>query len=147
MGVPVMQDARTAAEFNARETTALPDVLPAGPPAGFRPLRLTQIPGGFVLDLTRPNLVCGRHSEADLRLPLADVSRRHCRFEFTAGGWQVTDLGSLNGVYVNGQRVTHAPLAEGDVLRVGGVNLRAELPGENVLRSIAESMPERRLAS
>src|SRR4051794_40078313 len=117
-----MQDPRIA-EFNARETSALPDVVPVAPPAGFRPLRLSQVPGGFVLDLNRSNLVCGRHSEADLRLPLADVSRRHCLFEFTGGGWHVTDLGSLNGLYVNGLRVTHAVLAEGDVLRIGGVNL------------------------
>jgi pSer/pThr/pTyr-binding forkhead associated (FHA) protein len=142
-----MQDARTAGDFNARQTTALPDVVPAAAAGDFRPLRLRQIPGGFVLDLTRPILVCGRHSEADLRLPLADVSRRHCRFEFTATGWQVTDLGSLNGVYVNGQRTTQANLAEGDVLRIGNVNLRAELLADDVLRSIAESLPERRLAS
>jgi pSer/pThr/pTyr-binding forkhead associated (FHA) protein len=146
-----MQDARAEVDFNVRRTTALPEVLPIRLPADFRPLRLSQIPGGFVLDLTRPSLVCGRHSEADLRLPLADVSRRHCLFEFTAGGWQVTDLGSLNGLYVNGRRTTYAKLAEGDVLGIGGASLRAVLPGaamaDEMLRSITESIPERRLAS
>ena len=142
-----MQDARTAADFNARQTTALPNVVPAGVPDDFRPLRLRQIPGGFVLDLTAPNLVCGRHSEADLRLPLADVSRRHCRFEYAAGGWQVTDLGSLNGVYLNGQRVAQASFAEGDVLRIGGINLRAELLADDESRSIAASLPEQRPAA
>lgn len=118
-----MHDARTEVDVS---------VVPF--PADFRPLRLCQVPGGYVLDLTRPSLVCGRHSEADLRLPLADVSRRHCRFEFAAGGWQMTDLGSLNGVYVNGQRLTQANLAEGDVLRIGGLNFRVELPADESLR-------------
>ena len=48
------------------------------------------------------DMLIGRHSQADIRLPLPDVSRRHCRFFFGEGVWQVLDLNSLNGVFLNG---------------------------------------------
>jgi pSer/pThr/pTyr-binding forkhead associated (FHA) protein len=93
----------------------------------------------------------GRHSDADVRLPLPDVSRRHCRFVFTEAGWQVVDLNSLNGVYVNGERVHRAPLRHLDLVRIGSltfeVNLQAGTEtvqlaaGHDVLQSIAEALP------
>src|SRR5229473_2849513 len=71
------------------------------PPSAFIPLKLILQPNGPVLELTRPDTLMGRHSEADVRLPLPDVSRRHCRFLFADGAWQIFDLDSLNGVFVN----------------------------------------------
>jgi pSer/pThr/pTyr-binding forkhead associated (FHA) protein len=89
--------------------------------APFEPLRLRLHPGGYVIDLTAPDLVLGRHSEADLRMPMPDVSRRHCRFVHSGGAWELIDLGSLNGVYVNGARVERATLHTGDNIRICGV--------------------------
>jgi pSer/pThr/pTyr-binding forkhead associated (FHA) protein len=97
-------------------------------PEGFRPLRLRLRPGGQTVDLHGPNLVLGRHSECDLRMPLPDVSRRHCRFVFSAGCWDVIDLGSLNGVHVNGARVQRITLHPGDHIRLGGLELDVEFP-------------------
>jgi pSer/pThr/pTyr-binding forkhead associated (FHA) protein len=74
-------------------------------------------------------MLVGRHSEADIRLPLPDVSRRHCRLLFVEGCWQVVDLNSLNGVHVNGEAVLQAPLVEGDLLRIGGFTFAVELGG------------------
>jgi pSer/pThr/pTyr-binding forkhead associated (FHA) protein len=71
-------------------------------------------------------MVLGRHSTADVRLPLPDVSRRHCRFVYTEGSWQVFDLDSLNGVYVNGERLGKATLHDGDLLGIGGFLLKVE---------------------
>src|SRR6266436_2874985 len=51
-------------------------------------LRVMQ-PNGMAVELMRPNMLLGRHSTADLRLPLPDVSRRHCRFLYQDGVWQV----------------------------------------------------------
>src|SRR5262249_7265713 len=62
-----------------------PDVLPLD----FVPLRLLLQPGGLRIELTRPDMLVGRHSDADIRLTLADVSRRHCRFTFRDGHWKV----------------------------------------------------------
>jgi pSer/pThr/pTyr-binding forkhead associated (FHA) protein len=94
------------------------------------PLRLTLQTSGRSIDVTQPEVVIGRHTEADLRLPLPDVSRRHCRLVYAEGRWQVFDLDSLNGVYVNGYRVKQAYLDEDDTLRVGGfvfdVHVRSE---------------------
>jgi pSer/pThr/pTyr-binding forkhead associated (FHA) protein len=93
-------------------------------------LRLVLLPGGLTVELTRPDMVIGRHSEADVRLALPDVSRRHCRFIFQHGHWKVIDLNSLNGVFVNGERMHEAVVYDGDHVRLGGftfaVNLEAQ---------------------
>jgi pSer/pThr/pTyr-binding forkhead associated (FHA) protein len=108
------------------------------------------------MECTLPDVVIGRHSTADVRLPLPDVSRRHCRLVCAEGGWQIIDLNSLNGVFVNGEKVRQATLHHRDQVRIGGfileVDLQAgdhtvQLPGEeqpadDVLRSIAEALPE-----
>jgi pSer/pThr/pTyr-binding forkhead associated (FHA) protein len=91
------------------------------------PLRLVLQPSGQFVELNEPAMVLGRHSKADLRLPLPDVSRRHCRFVWTDGAWQVFDLQSLNGLYVNDQLVAHATLHAGDTLRIGGFKFTVEL--------------------
>jgi len=65
-------------------------------------------------------------------MPLPDVSRRHCRFVYSAAGWEVIDLGSLNGVYVNGARVQRSLIQVGDLIRIGGMDLDVETPHEDV---------------
>jgi adenylate cyclase len=64
----------------------------------------------------------------DNRLVLADpsVSRSHAVIRRGGDGWTVQDLGSTNGITVNGQAVAQAALAPGDVLRVGTVDVRVE---------------------
>src|SRR5262249_23881460 len=84
-------------------------------------------------------LVFGRHSSADVRLPLPDVSRRHCRFDFGDGRWQVIDLDSLNGVFVNGAPVRQAELHDRDVLRIGGFVFDVDLRGGRRTVPLAES--------
>jgi pSer/pThr/pTyr-binding forkhead associated (FHA) protein len=93
-------------------------LLPA--PADLPPLQLLLQPSGLAIKLNRPSLVVGRHSTADVRLPLADISRRHCRLEFENGAWHLYDLNSLNGVYVNGDRVSEVEIHPGDTIRLGG---------------------------
>jgi pSer/pThr/pTyr-binding forkhead associated (FHA) protein len=96
-------------------------------PAGFCPLRLVLQPGGASIDVNQPSMLVGRHTDCDVRLPLPDVSRRHCRLQFADGGWQVVDLGSLNGIQVNGKQVPQAPLVQGDLLRIGSFTFTVEL--------------------
>lgn len=97
----------------------------------FVPLRLVLQPGDVVLELDRPDMVLGRHSQTDLRLPLPDVSRRHCRFTWSNGIWQVRDLASLNGVYVNGLLVQQAELSQNDLVRIGGFTFSIDLNGSD----------------
>jgi pSer/pThr/pTyr-binding forkhead associated (FHA) protein len=94
--------------------------------AGFIPLRLV-LPGGRAVELNRPEVVIGRHSEADVRLHLPDVSRRHCRFVFSEGRWQVFDLHSLNGLFVNDEQVQQATIQHRDVIRIGSYTFEVDL--------------------
>src|SRR4051794_32540634 len=94
----------------ASELVYRPATGPRLPP-DFVPLRLMLQPGRATMEVLQADVLVGRHSCADLRLPLPDVSRRHCRLVFSAGRWQVIDLNSLNGVYINDQRITQAILA------------------------------------
>jgi pSer/pThr/pTyr-binding forkhead associated (FHA) protein len=118
------------------EAAGLPDSGPPAAPSGapeapadFVPLRLVLRPAGVAVELTRHDVLVGRHSEADLRLPLPDVSRRHCRFTFAEGRWHVRDLNSLNGTYLNDQPVGYAPVSQGDRVRVGGFTFEVDLSG------------------
>ncbi|MBL8793196.1 MAG: FHA domain-containing protein [Planctomycetia bacterium] len=97
-------------------------------PGELVPLQLVLVPTGMNLELTKPDQVLGRHSTADIRLPLADISRKHCRFIFADGCWQIIDLDSLNGVFVNNQRVHRAILRQGDRIRLGGFTFEVRLP-------------------
>jgi pSer/pThr/pTyr-binding forkhead associated (FHA) protein len=100
-------------------------------PEDFVPLRLILQPSGAAVELTQPDVLLGRHSQADVRLPLPDVSRRHCRFLFSQGVWQVIDLNSLNGVFLNGEPIRQATLHQGDLLRIGGFIFAVDLNGAN----------------
>jgi hypothetical protein len=128
-------------------------------PADFVPLRLVLQPSGASIELTQPDMMIGRHSQADIRLPLPDVSRRHCRFLFGAGDWQVHDLNSLNGVFLNGELIRQATVRPGDLLRIGGFTFAVELSGtepqaaeddasEGLLRNLFKTLsaPSRRSA-
>src|SRR5690242_19180259 len=111
------------------------------------PMKLVLQPSGMAVELTKAETVVGRHMTADLRLPLPDVSRHHCRFVFLDEQWQVYDLNSLNGVFVNGQRVQNCVLQHGDSSRLGGFTFQVELSAatvaissasDRVLKSIAD---------
>jgi pSer/pThr/pTyr-binding forkhead associated (FHA) protein len=65
----------------------------------------------------------GRSTGAEFIVEAALVSRLHCQLTATADSLQVKDLGSTNGTFVNGKRVSAAELKEGDKLSIGRVDL------------------------
>ena len=65
----------------------------------------------------------GRHPESDIFLDDVTVSRRHAEFRREAGVFLVRDVGSLNGTYVNRERVESATLANGDEVQIGKFRL------------------------
>jgi hypothetical protein len=70
----------------------------------------------------------GRSGEADIVIPVAEVSRRHAQIVPEEGGWLLVDLGSTNGVRLNGHTVgVPARLSPGDVVEIGGVELAFEV--------------------
>ncbi len=90
--------------------------------AGVLVVRAAEQAGDrFVLraDLTR----LGRHPDSEIMLDDITVSRRHAQIDRTAEGYVVSDAGSLNGTYVNQERIERAVLHHGDELQVGKFRL------------------------
>ena len=79
--------------------------------------------------VTRDMTVIGRREDCDLRIPLGDVSRKHCRLILDGDAIKVEDLGSSNGTYRNGERVQQAELAAGDTLQIGPVVFVLQVDG------------------
>ncbi len=75
----------------------------------------------FALDTDVTRL--GRHPESEILLDDITVSRRHAEVHRTADGYMVADSGSLNGTYVNQERVERTQLRHGDELQVGKFRL------------------------
>jgi pSer/pThr/pTyr-binding forkhead associated (FHA) protein len=86
-------------------------VVKRGPNAGSK----------FVLesDIIR----AGRHPDSDIFLDDITVSRRHAEIVRSDAGYAVRDAGSLNGTYLNRERIDEAPLANGDELQIGKFRL------------------------
>jgi pSer/pThr/pTyr-binding forkhead associated (FHA) protein len=104
------------ADAHARAVEALPGgsallVVRRGPNAGSR----------FLLD--EDVTTAGRHPESDIFLDDVTVSRRHAEFRREGGSFSVRDVGSLNGTYVNRERIETAVLAGGDEVQIGKFRL------------------------
>lgn len=89
--------------------------------------------------LEPPGLVVGRGADADLRINDPGISRRHVEFRVTPGQGRpqvsVIDLGSTNGVRVNGSKVEHAALEDGTTVKIGNTSLTVRYVGEGGSRS------------
>lgn len=79
--------------------------------------------------ITRDMTVIGRREDSDFRIPLGDVSRKHCRLIKDGDALRVEDLGSSNGTYCNGTRITQCDLNPGDTLQVGPVVFVTQIDG------------------
>ena len=94
--------------------------------------RLVIEVNGMRHPLEPPGLVIGRGSEADLRINDPGVSRRHAEIRVRTEGVlvdvSIVDLGSTNGIVVNGKRVREAPLAEGSRIEIGNTRLLVHAP-------------------
>ena len=86
-------------------------VVKRGPNAGSR----------FLLD--QDVTTAGRHPDSDIFLDDVTVSRRHAEFRREGTGYTVHDVGSLNGTYVNRERIDAVPLAGGDEVQIGKFRL------------------------
>jgi pSer/pThr/pTyr-binding forkhead associated (FHA) protein len=77
--------------------------------------------------LTPPEAIVGRAHGNTVRIPSAEVSRQHCRLRLKDGLVTVEDMGSVNGTFLNGRRVTDAEYVRpGDQLEVGPVKFVVE---------------------
>jgi len=84
------------------------------------------------IPLQRPVLLIGRHPECDVRLDLSTISRRHCCVALADDRVIVRDLGSRNGLRVDGRPVDEAQLHPGDEIAIGPLLFRMEVTPEAV---------------
>ena len=117
-GAPEKTDTsdRQLAPVDAAAVDALPPghallVVQRGPGAGSR----------FLLDLDVVSV--GRHPDSEIFLDDVTVSRRHAEFHRDGGTFTVRDAGSLNGTYVNRDRIDEVRLSDGDEVQIGKYRL------------------------
>lgn len=80
------------------------------------------------VDVSKDRFILGRSkTQADLVLDDANVSRQHAAIERVGDTWYLADLGSTNGCYVEGQRVSRRPIADGDVIEITTHQIRCTL--------------------
>ena len=68
----------------------------------------------------------GRRSDCQLRIPLMEVSRKHCQLERNGQAVKLRDLGSRNGTFLNNDRIEEATVNPGDSIRIGPVRFILE---------------------
>lgn len=108
----------------------------AGEAAEEAPASIEGLPQGAALLVVKrgPNagsryelrgdvVTAGRHPDSDIFLDDVSVSRRHAEFRRSGGGFEVVDVGSLNGTYVNREPIESSPLAGGDEIQIGKFRL------------------------
>lgn len=105
-GFPHLPGAGTPPPTAARPTAQLGFYLISHP---YPPVKLA--PG--------PEFIIGREKNTDLVLPATLVSRRHASVRWSGEHYVIKDLGSSNGTFVNGQRITEHTLAPGDKIAIG----------------------------
>jgi predicted component of type VI protein secretion system len=91
------------------------------------PAQLFALTDGPSIMLDKPILLLGRHGECDIQLNSRKVSRRHCCIAQVHDYLVVRDLGSTNGIRINGHRVIEGRLHPGDELTVGNFRYQVYL--------------------
>jgi hypothetical protein len=90
------------------------------------PARLVALDEGSDIALDRSMVVVGRHPLCNVRLDSLRVSRHHCCMTQVKDEVEVVDLGSTNGIRINGERVERGRLRTGDELSIAHIRYRLE---------------------
>src|SRR5438034_6683775 len=88
------------------------------------PAQLTSLDEGASILLDKPILLIGRHPECDIQINSRKISRRHCCIAQVSDYLVIRDLGSTNGIRINGVRVQEGRLAPGDEVTIGNHRFR-----------------------
>jgi len=117
--LPVATDEETDVEVDLPEPA-----VPAAVPQGTGMLMVKRGPNAgsrFVLE--GQTISAGRSPDADIFLDDITVSRHHAEFVPHGDVYEVRDTGSLNGTYLNRERIESAPMANGDEIQIGKFRL------------------------
>ncbi|MBV9125177.1 MAG: FHA domain-containing protein [Planctomycetes bacterium] len=118
------------------------------------PIQLLALTEGPSIFLDKPILLFGRDSECDVRFDSQKISRKHCCLAQVSNYLVIRDLGSTNGVRINGVRVLEGALKAGDELTIGnfkyqicwdapGEPARTPIPGRQSLKSYPPAEEEK----
>src|SRR3954447_26113499 len=105
------------------------------------PAQLVSLNDGPHILLDKPILLLGRHPECDVQIESRKISRRHCCIAQVSDYLVVRDLGSTNGVRINGTRVMEGRLSPGDEVTVG--TFRYRVVWESMIKALPPPKPVR----
>lgn len=137
----VLETAERLERDIAARAAAQPPAPPERPPIPGSPRAPPPVPGtgprpgvlwlrredGAVVEVARDRFVVGRGGHCDLVIDSSKISREHAAFVRDAEGWWVEDLGSSNGTWFRGERVTRRRLEHGDELFLCAEKFRCAL--------------------
>jgi pSer/pThr/pTyr-binding forkhead associated (FHA) protein len=75
------------------------------------------------IKLGEEEIIIGRTPDCHIQIMANNISRRHARISFTNEEYRIEDMGSTNGIYVNGVKVERCVLRKHDVLEIGGIKI------------------------
>jgi serine/threonine protein kinase len=130
-GRALAADLRSALYSLEDRTTRVMSFGPNEPPPGYK-LRI-ETPGHdpSYVNLTRSSITLGRDADNHIVLPVEGVSRFHARLQASTTGWEIVDLGGVNGTWLNQRRLPaneREVLKAGDGLQIGPYRLVLEGP-------------------
>jgi len=116
-----------AVDTTSPKTEMIDPALLEGIGANF----IVKEPSGTVktFPMRQDRFVIGRSDHCDLSIADSSVSGRHAEILRTNGDIKIRDVGSANGIYLNGERIEEAELFDGDVLRLGQTSIRIDVVG------------------
>jgi two-component system, cell cycle response regulator len=94
---------------------------------------------GKKFNITRPQMIIGRSSKADVQIDQEAVSRNHCKILNTGNAVLLRDMGSTNGTYVNDEMIDEYVLRDGDFIKVGRCIFKF-LSGSNIENAYHEEI-------
>ena len=106
---------------------------------------LVPIGGGDAIPLIRNVMTVGRRESNDICLKFPNVSGQHCELAFRKGVWTLRDLGSQNGVKINGEKLLSTepkPLKPGDALQISNHKFKIEYHITEAAREYLQQMQD-----
>ena len=92
--------------------------------------QLVALSEGINIPLEKPIILIGRHQECDIQIPSRKISRRHCCIALVTDHLVIRDLGSTNGIRINGVKVVEGNLRPDDELTIGNMRYQVRWGGE-----------------
>src|SRR5438034_8479940 len=92
--------------------------------------QLFALTEGINISLEKPIILIGRHQECDIQIPSRKISRRHCCIALLTDHLVIRDLGSTNGIRINGIKVVEGNLQPNDELMIGNMRYQVKWDAE-----------------